>query len=367
MNLYEDPDLPPPEWGPGVGLGPSGFQTVEEFDAATLAPDMDMDGIIVTLLRREDMLVLEFGFRGLLRTGSGAQQRLVTKTATAPGALLVRMPPQATLEEATPLGSPSTAVKQAWFSGQSELSLKVAPGTSVPLTAAGLLNWAGLPTTSARLECVWGLALAPATLAQVVWLHAAEPVAGPAGAVGIWHTSLALPPDGSGAPSRLLVPVTKAEVANDVEGFMSSLSTGDRRDIGASMTPSGRSASQTDLTADSRRSPNTSASRSGATKWPRSKRPTESRPSSCPVGPADCGVRPARTKRRFSSTRTSTGVPVRAATWTRTRRRAQVRFSGEPAHLYVRGPRQERGRSWPAWQHCTAKHAGSRNPGHPGA
>lgn len=238
MNSYEDPDLPPPESGPGVGLSASGFQTVEEFDAAARAADMDMDGIIVALLRREDMVVLEFRFRGLLRTGSGAQQRLVTKTATEPGFLLVRMPPQATLEETTAPGSPSTAVKQAWFAGPSELWLKVAPGTSVPLTAAGLLNWAGLPTSSARLECVWGLGLAPATPAQVVWLHAAEPVAGPTGAVGIWHTRLALPPDGSGppgTPSRLPVPVKPAEVVSDTEGFMSSLSTADRRDIGASM------------------------------------------------------------------------------------------------------------------------------------
>lgn len=239
MNPYEDPDLPPPVSGPGVGLEPSGFLTVEEFDAAALTGDMDMDGMIVTLLRREDMLVLEFSFRGLLRTGSGAQQRLVTKSATEPGLLRVRMPPQATLEEATPLGSPSTAVKQAWFAGPSDLSFTVAPGTSIPLTAAGLLNWAGLPTASARLECVWGLGLTPATLAQVVWLHAAEPVAGPAGAVGIWHTRLALPPDGSGgppgAPSRLAVPVKPAEIVNDAEGFMSSLSTGDRRAIGAAM------------------------------------------------------------------------------------------------------------------------------------
>ncbi|MFE5536461.1 hypothetical protein [Streptomyces sp. NPDC056492] len=238
MNPYEDPDQPPPESGPGVGLGPSGFQTVEEFDAAGLTVEMDMDGIVVTLLRREDMLILEFRFRGLVRNGLGAQQCLVTKTATAPGFLFVRMPPQATLEEATPLGSPSTAVKQAWFAAPSDLSFQVPPGTSIPLTAAGLLNWAGLATASARLECVWGLGLTPETPGQVVWLHAAEPVVGPTGAVGIWHTRLALPPAASGpagAPSRLPVPVKPAEVVNDTEGFMSSLSTSDRRDIGASM------------------------------------------------------------------------------------------------------------------------------------
>ncbi|MFJ4864747.1 hypothetical protein [Streptomyces sp. NPDC088748] len=238
MNPYENPDQPPPESGPGVGLGPSGFQTAEELDAAGLTRDMDMGGIVVTLLRREDMLMLEFRFRDLLRTGLGAQQRLVTKSATQPGFLHVRMPPQATLEEATPSGSPSTAVKQAWFAALSDLSFRVPPGASIPFTAAGLLNWAGLATDSARLECVWGLGLTPETPAQVVWLHATEPVTGPTGAVGIWHTRLALPPAASGppgTPSRLPVPVKPAEVVNDTEGFMSSLSAGDRRAIGASM------------------------------------------------------------------------------------------------------------------------------------
>ncbi|MFC9680392.1 hypothetical protein [Streptomyces sp. NPDC056948] len=221
-----------------VGLTGSGFPSLEEFDAAIRAADLDMDGVVIALLRREDMLVLEFGFQGLLRTGSGAEQRLVTKSATAPGSFMVRMPPQAVLEEATPLGSPSTAVKRAWLSGPSDLSFKVEPGTSVPLTAAGLLNWAGLPTAAARLECVWGLGLTPESVSGVTWLHAAEPVVGPSGAVGIWHTRLALPPGSSGppgAPSRLPVPVKPAEVVQDTEGFMSSLSQGQRRDIGASM------------------------------------------------------------------------------------------------------------------------------------
>ncbi|EDX21310.1 hypothetical protein SSAG_01101 [Streptomyces sp. Mg1] len=65
---------------------------------------------------------------------------------------------------------------------------------------------------------------------------------------------------------------------------------------------------------------------------PPSKRYTGSRPCSCPAGRADCGARPARTKYRFSSTRTSQEVPVRAATSTLTTLRAQARFCGEPAH-----------------------------------
>ncbi|MFD9161901.1 hypothetical protein ACFVZ8_07775, partial [Streptomyces sp. NPDC059558] len=76
MNPYENPDQPPPESGPGVGLGPSGFQTVEELDAAGLTRDMDMGGIVVTLLRREDMLMLEFRFGDRVcppRGGGGAR------------------------------------------------------------------------------------------------------------------------------------------------------------------------------------------------------------------------------------------------------------------------------------------------------
>ncbi|MER6523446.1 hypothetical protein ABT246_42540 [Streptomyces sp. NPDC001553] len=46
-------------------------------------------------------------------------------------------------------------------------------------------------------------------------------------------------------------------------------------------------------------------------------------------GPCGCGVRPARMKWKFSSTRTSAGVSVRVATSTLRRRRAQVRFCGE--------------------------------------
>jgi hypothetical protein len=220
-----------------VGLSASGFATIEDLDAASAA-DMDMDHMVVALLRRDDMLVLEFRFNGLLRTGSGAEQRLVPKTATTPGTLFVRMPPQAMLEEATPLGSPSTAVKRVWFSGPSEVSFRVAPGTAVPFTAAGLLGWAGLAPSEARLECVWGLVLTPETMNGVAWLHAAEPVSGPAGATGIWHTRLVLAPSASDpirAPSRLPVPVKPAEVVTSDEGFMSSLSPVRRRDVGAAM------------------------------------------------------------------------------------------------------------------------------------
>jgi hypothetical protein len=246
MAFPEDTDPAVPE--PGVGLAGPEFQTPDEFDEALRAVDLDMDNEILTLLRREDMLVLEFRFQGLRRTGSGVTQRLVTKTGASPGFLFVRMPPQAILEEATPPGSPSTAVKRAWFSGESNLSFMVAPGASVPFTAAGLLNWAGLSTSTAQLECVWGLQLKPVTVSGVTWLHTAEPVAGRSGAVGIWHTRLALPPGGPDpprAPSRLPVPVT-ADIVEDSEGFQSSLAEWERR--GAAQSMKRRHALARDLT-----------------------------------------------------------------------------------------------------------------------
>ncbi|MFC9392622.1 hypothetical protein ACFTWS_05575 [Streptomyces sp. NPDC057027] len=219
-----------------VGLVASGFETVEELDLDALS-DPDMTQRVVTLLRREDMLVLEFRFSGITRLGTGAGQRLTTASPTQPGSLLIRVPPQAMLEEATTLGGASTGVKKAWLSDASQIELRVPAGSSIPFSAAGLLGWAGLATASAHLECVWGLPLAPVQANRVVWLHGTEPVTGPTGATGIWHTRLALPP-GPGplaTPSRLPVPVKSAGEASSVEEFTGSLSATARRQIAAAM------------------------------------------------------------------------------------------------------------------------------------
>ncbi|MFF3603718.1 hypothetical protein [Streptomyces sp. NPDC002463] len=219
-----------------VGLAASGFETVEELDLDALS-DPDMTQRVVTLLRREDMLVLEFRFSGITRLGTGAGQQLTTASPTQPGALLISIPPQAMLEEATTLAGASTGVKKAWLSGISQVELRVPAGSSIPFTAAGLLGWAGLSTASARLECVWGLPLAPVAANEVVWLHSTEPVAGPTGATGIWHTRLALPPNpGPHAPPlRLPVPVRSAGETSSAEEFPSSLSATARRQIAAAM------------------------------------------------------------------------------------------------------------------------------------
>ncbi|MFD9339396.1 hypothetical protein ACFWBF_34140 [Streptomyces sp. NPDC060028] len=223
--------------GGGVGLVASDFATVEELDLDA-GFDADMTDRAVTLLRRDDMLVLQFGFSGITRTGKGTAQRLVTTSPTAPGFLHIVMPPQAMLEQATVPGGASTGLKQALLSKPSQVSFKVPPGTSIPLTAAGLLSWAGLPTDSARLECVWGLAFVPAALGAVTWLHTTEPVTGPSGATGIWHTRLTLPPGASDplqAPSRLPVPVKSAGAPEPAQGFTSSLSAAVRSQIATAM------------------------------------------------------------------------------------------------------------------------------------
>ncbi|WP_232542819.1 hypothetical protein [Streptomyces sp. QHH-9511] len=219
-----------------VGLAASGFDTVEELDLDALS-DPDMTQRVVTLLRREDMLVLEFRFSGIIRLGNGAGQRLTTASPTQPGSLLIRVPPQAMLEEATTLGGASTGVKKAWLSDISQIELRVPAGSSIPFSAAGLLGWTGLSTASAHLECVWGLPLAPVEANRVVWLHSTEPVTGPTGATGIWHTRLALPPNPGplAAPSRLPVPVKSAGETSSAEEFTSSLSATARRQIAAAM------------------------------------------------------------------------------------------------------------------------------------
>ncbi|MFD6878347.1 MULTISPECIES: hypothetical protein [unclassified Streptomyces] len=236
---YTPPDDGPGVQGGGVGLAASDFETVEELDLDA-GVDVDMTQRSVVLLRRDDMLILQFGFSGITRTGLGADQKLVTTSPTAPGFLHVRMPPQAILEEATGLGGASTGLKRAWLANPSQVTLQVPPGRSIPLTAAGLLDWVGLATASARLECVWGLSFTPVSLGGVTWLHARMPVTGPTGATGIWHTRLALPPSASDqlrTPSRLPVPVKSAGVSTSSasQNFTSSLSAVQRSQISAAM------------------------------------------------------------------------------------------------------------------------------------
>lgn len=151
-----------------------------------------MDGTTVTFLRREDMLVLDFTFSNISRSGTAGAVVLGPTTPGTAGTITAHFPPQSALEEATSLTAASIGVKRVRYSGESTVALRVPPGTSVPFTADGLLSWAALQAAQAGtvLECVWGLFFGPASTG-LVWRHVTAPVTGSSGATGIWHTRIA--------------------------------------------------------------------------------------------------------------------------------------------------------------------------------
>ncbi|MFE0421986.1 hypothetical protein [Streptomyces sp. NPDC058953] len=189
-----------------------------------------MDGTTVTFLRREDMLVLDFTFSDISRSGAAGAVVLTPTTPGTAGTITAHFPPQSVLEEATSPGAESTGTKRVRYSGESTVALRVPAGASVPFTADGLLSWAALQATQTGtvLECVWGLFLGPAS-ADLVWRHATAPVTGASGATGIWHTRIAPasadPYEGGGVGLRgLSVPRTS-------EPFDSSLDAIQRQQI----------------------------------------------------------------------------------------------------------------------------------------
>ncbi|WP_234439192.1 MULTISPECIES: hypothetical protein [Streptomyces] len=151
-----------------------------------------MDGSTVTLLRREDMVVLDFTFSNISRSGTAGAVVLGPTTPGTAGTITAHFPPQSVLEQATLLAAATESTKRVRYSGESTVALRVLPGTTVPFTAEGLLSWAALQAAQAGtvLECVWGLFLGPAT-ADLAWRHVTAPVTGSSGATGIWHTRIA--------------------------------------------------------------------------------------------------------------------------------------------------------------------------------
>ncbi|MGW8364158.1 hypothetical protein ACWGK1_26755 [Streptomyces wedmorensis] len=151
-----------------------------------------MDGSTVTLLRREDMVVLDFTFSNISRSGTAGAVVLGPTTPGTAGTITAHFPPQSVLEQATLLAAATESTKRVRYSGESTVALRVLPGTTVPFTAEGLLSWAALQAGQAGtvLECVWGLFLGPAT-ADLAWRHVTAPVTGSSGATGIWHTRIA--------------------------------------------------------------------------------------------------------------------------------------------------------------------------------
>lgn len=200
------------------------------------AAPVPMDQTPLTLLRREDMVVLTFHFTNLSRTGGPDPQSLVVTNSALPASVAVDFPPQALLEEAVDVSNPSTVVKGGWLSGGSRLVFRVPPGTSVPFTTEGLLAWTGLPCDfdGTVLECVWGLPLAvPSGLAT--WSNPTEPLTGPSGVTGLWHTRLGLPPGGSVTAAGRGVPLVSGGSPRVDQPFASSLNAGERQSISAAL------------------------------------------------------------------------------------------------------------------------------------
>ncbi|MFD9720196.1 hypothetical protein [Streptomyces sp. NPDC059076] len=189
-----------------------------------------MDGTTVTFLRREDMLVLDFTFSNISRSGTAGAVVLGPSTPGTAGTITAHFPPQSALEESTSLAAASTGTKRVRYSGESTVALRVPPGTSVPFTAGGLLSWAALQAAQAGtvLECVWGLFFGPAS-ADLVWRHVTAPVTGSSGATGIWHTRIAP----ASAPPHEGGPVGLVGVAppRGWQPFPSSLSAPHRQQI----------------------------------------------------------------------------------------------------------------------------------------
>lgn len=184
---------------------------------------MVLDGMTVTLLRRDDMLVIDIDFVNVRRTESIAGGMvLIAANAAAPAFITFTFPPQAVLEQARLQGGPPVASFGARFSGPTRLVFRFPPGRNIPFTTGGLLGWTGLlnaPDRSA-VECVWDLILRPAA-PEATWVHAEAPVTTPAGVTELWHTRLTM---GSKRP----VPIGDVRSQGFDVPFASSLTKEDR-------------------------------------------------------------------------------------------------------------------------------------------
>jgi hypothetical protein len=186
-----------------------------------------LDGTTVTLLRREDMLVVDIDFVNVRRTEAiSGGMVLIPANPAAPAFITVTFPPQAVLEQAGPQGVDAVATTfGARFSGSSRLAFGFPAGRSIPYTTAGLLNWTGLVNAPDRsaVECVWDLVLRPA-VPEAAWAHAAVAVTTAAGVTELWHTRLSM-------NSHRPVPIGDVRSQGFELPFRSSLTRQQRIDI----------------------------------------------------------------------------------------------------------------------------------------
>src|SRR5579863_6058185 len=190
-----------------------------------LAPPGAKPDLSFQVIRVEDMLYLGFEFYHAKTVVAGGQTRVTPISPGQPAYLVVVFPPQHHGEQSYPynpdLRYPLPPRHDA-LSGVSWLSFELPAHASIPLTAAGLLDWSGLrpllvPVVSApatgrpgvpdplhsALEVPWSLWLSPP--ANGTWHHAAAPVTD-GGRTELWHTRLGV----GGAEPPAATPAIKA-------------------------------------------------------------------------------------------------------------------------------------------------------------
>src|SRR5262245_14287902 len=122
-----------------------------------MPPAIVLDGTTVTLLRRDDMLVVDVDFENVQRTESiTGGMDLIPANPAAHAFITFTFPPQAVLERARLQGDSPVANFDARLSGPTRLSFRFPPGGKIPFTVPGLLGWTGLVNTPDRsaVECV---------------------------------------------------------------------------------------------------------------------------------------------------------------------------------------------------------------------
>jgi hypothetical protein len=217
---------------------------------------MDADFL---LTRADDLVVL-----GVRMTGVTIDAAQVTAVAGDAARIVVYLPPQHVAEEVVSPAPPGDWVAGAQLAGTSRVAFDVTRGTEVPLTTAGILGACRRLSAVARpagrfdtaVEMPWHLAFAPVASgdaggpATLGALHPDQPLASPAGAVGLWLSRLGLRLDetgaivavGQAAPEFELVPVDP-DLANTADPpFIHSLTVSQRNQIvGASGIDPGQS------------------------------------------------------------------------------------------------------------------------------
>ena len=181
-----------------------------------------LDGTTVTLLRRDDMLVVDVDFVNVQRTEAlTGGMVLIPANAAAPAFITFAFPPQAVAEQARLQGEPPVGSVSARLSGPTRLSFRFPPGGKIPFTVAGLLGWTDLVNAPDRsaVECVWDLILRPAAT-DASWVHAESPLT-TAGVTELWQTRLT-------TSSKRPVPIGDVQSQGLELPFASSLSKEDR-------------------------------------------------------------------------------------------------------------------------------------------